>query len=358
LLGDDLARPLPEDAESDMAEYVKIYTDAIQAEAQGKILLVEQHVNINRWTSEPNGRGTADAIIVDLETCDISVNDLKYGMGVMVYAQENEQLMLYGLGAMEMVEKILLDKVRNIKLVIHQPRRDHYDEWEISREELVAWGEETARRGAIAIELYNDPSKLTPEHFSPEPSTCRWCPVKADCPALTGIVQATVFENFKDLTVKPANGDPAPTKKMIDLILEYCKDVVAHVSERLNQGQATPGWKLVQGNPGNRAWTNSEAEAKAEALAKKMRMKVDEIYNKKLKTAPQLEKEVPGAEWKTVNKKKMRVDDKWAQFAELISRSDAKPTLVGDDDPRPAIQMANADSFENLDAKPTASIFD
>lgn len=348
LTGDIKAKPSPEDDENDMGEFVAVYTNAVRREAEGKVLLVEQKVSISRWTGEKGGKGTADAIIVDLETGDITVIDLKFGMGVMVYAQENEQLMLYGLGAMELVEKLLLDQVRNIKLVINQPRRDHIDEWEISREDLVAWGEKTLEAGTLALELYEDPSKLSAEHFSPDPSTCRWCPIKADCPAVTAMVHKEVFDDFKNLTVKPANADPAPTKKMIDMILEYCKAVVKHVDERLNQGLPTKGWKLVQGNPGNRAWKDKDAEEKAEALARTLRMKVDDIYNKKLKTAPQMEKTVPKAEWKTVAGKRIRVDEKWAQFAELIGRSDAKPTLVGEEDPRPAIQMASADSFDDL----------
>jgi hemerythrin len=358
LQGEITAVPSAEDDENDMGEFVAIYTNAIRREADGKVLLVEQKVEISQWTSEPKGKGTADAIIVDLATGDISVNDLKYGMGVMVYAQENEQLMLYGLGALVLVEALLVDKVRDVILVIHQPRRDHVDEWKISREDLVAWGAKAHAAGTQALALYADPSKLTAEHFKPEPTTCRWCTIKADCPAVTKLVHDTVIEDFKDLTLKPANADPAPTKKMLDLIGEWVKAVTAHVEERLNQGLKTPGWKLVQGKPGNRAWKDKEAEEKAEALAKQLRMKVDDIYNKKLKTAPQMEKVVPGAEWKTVNKSKVRVDKKWAQFGELIGRSDAKPVLAGEEDPRPAIQMAGADSFADLDAKATESVFD
>ena len=52
----------------------------------------------------------------------------------------------------------------------------------------------------------------------------------------------------------------------------------AQAAQELEAGRAVPGWKLVEGRAGNRAWTNAEAEA----VLKAMRVKHEQMYDYKL----------------------------------------------------------------------------
>ena len=88
----------------------------------------QQRVDYSDAIGVPNSFGTADCIILAGDT--IKIIDLKYGMGVKVDAEENEQLMLYALGALETFG--ILGDFTKAKLVIVQPRLNHISEWEVA----------------------------------------------------------------------------------------------------------------------------------------------------------------------------------------------------------------------------------
>ena len=90
----------------------------------------------------PKGFGTADAIVLNGDT--LNVVDLKYGMGVQVYAEDNPQGMLYALGAYAEVNHIT--EIKNVVITIVQPRLDHISEWSISVEDLLRWAEWVTQR--------------------------------------------------------------------------------------------------------------------------------------------------------------------------------------------------------------------
>ena len=59
----------------------------------------------------------------------LSIEDLKYGRGVEVYAAENEQLMTYAAGVVEDYEMAGYEVARVI-VAIHQVRKNHMSEAE------------------------------------------------------------------------------------------------------------------------------------------------------------------------------------------------------------------------------------
>jgi hypothetical protein len=115
-------------APDEMEENVRFYVEYVRREAVGHQLLIEQRVDYSDVIGAPNSFGTADCIILAGDT--IKIIDLKYGMGVRVDAEENEQLMLYALGALETFG--LLGGFTKAKLVIVQPRLNHISEWEVA----------------------------------------------------------------------------------------------------------------------------------------------------------------------------------------------------------------------------------
>lgn len=82
-----------DDVVSGMPEYVQSYVDLVRELAQGGTLLVEQRVSFSPYMggAAASAFGTSDAVILKDPT--LTVVDLKYGMGVKVDAEDNEQLM-------------------------------------------------------------------------------------------------------------------------------------------------------------------------------------------------------------------------------------------------------------------------
>ena len=66
------------------------------------VVLVEQKLDFSKYV--PDSFGTADCVIVADDT--LTVIDLKYGVGILVDAEQNTQMMLYALGALLMFDGI------------------------------------------------------------------------------------------------------------------------------------------------------------------------------------------------------------------------------------------------------------
>ena len=306
----------PQNVSDEMLSYVGVYTDAIRRAAEGKLLFVEVPVDISMWTGEAGGKGTADAVIVSDGA--IEVHDLKYGMGHIVDAEHNEQLMIYALGTLDLIEEII-GKVTEVKLVIHQPRRDHLSEWTVSREDLMNFGEYVRAKARVALTC--DPGN----NLYPSDKACLWCPAKATCPALREAVYAATAADFTDI-----EEGPYPTPDALGLVEMWLGAVKQAIFEKLQAFEPVPGWKLVKGREGNRKWQD---EGAVEELLKSFRVPKGESHNMTVKSPAQLEK--VGLAPK-----------KWAQVEGLITRSEAKPVMVAESDPRPAVEQAKAEEFD------------
>ena len=197
-------------ADADMCREVQKYLDAVRAAAEGGTLHVEQRLPIFGGQI-PDQFGTSDTVI-ELPRM-LWIRDLKYGRGVQVYAEENEQLMLYALGALD--EFDLLGEVETVRMSIDQPRLNHSDTWECSVEHLREFEQRAIKSGKRALHIAESLDGLTPlaieanaeKILNPGPDQCRFCKAKATCPALVDKVLADVagdFDVLYDTVVKPA----------------------------------------------------------------------------------------------------------------------------------------------------------
>ena len=85
------------EVDAEMATQVQKYVDLVRG--LGGELMVEQRLPIGHITGEEDAGGTADAVVVLPDELDI--RDLKYGRGVKVDAEDNEQLQIYALSALD-----------------------------------------------------------------------------------------------------------------------------------------------------------------------------------------------------------------------------------------------------------------
>ena len=119
-----------------MIECAEGYRDYIheQIKTDGATVLLEQRVDFSTWV--PDGFGTADCIIVQDRT--ITVIDYKYGQGVAVDAKENTQMMLYALGALNLLGDLF--DIETVDMHIYQPRINNVSTWSAAAADLSLLG--------------------------------------------------------------------------------------------------------------------------------------------------------------------------------------------------------------------------
>lgn len=331
------------EVDADMASFVQVYVDAIRRKAEGNDLMVEVKVDFSRFVGVPDQFGTSDAIVLSADGETMDVDDLKYGRGVRVDAEGNEQMMLYALGAYDQFEA--LGDIKRVRMTIHQPRLDHVSVFETSTEHLLAFGQRAKVAAQKAIDILQtgiyDMNELVPGD-----KQCKFCKAKATCPKLRAHVEEVTLADF-DATeptqppVAPSDATPpsdlAACMAAVDLIEGWCKAVRAETERRLLAGVPVTGWKLVQGKQGNRAWTDAKV---AEETLKTMRIKHEEMYNYSVISPTDAEK---------LAKAKIIGPRQWPALQQIITRAAGKPSVAPESDKREALVLRSADDFETVD---------
>lgn len=336
-------------ADPEMLDYVLRYIDTVWSLAEGNELMVEQRVDFSHIVGVENSFGTADAVVIVGN--ELQIHDLKYGRGVQVDAENNEQLQLYALGALEQFN--LLYDFDSVRLFIHQPRLNHVSEWALSVEELEAFGQRAQEAAASVIVMFNiaeceGVNTLPLENFTPGEKQCRFCKASAICTAREQFHMQTVAGEFEDLD-KPVgemiadavarvpmltNEQLAEIYGQADFLESWLKAIRDRVNSELNAGRPVPGFKLVTGKQGNRAWSD---EALAEEMLKSFRLKQEQMYSQKVISPTQAEK--------LLKKDSPR---RWTKVEALITRSDGKPTVAPESDPRPALNVNPVNDFDDV----------
>jgi hypothetical protein len=325
----------------EMAEAVQTYIDTVRDYQGDGELFVEQALPIGHITGEKGAEGTGDAVIVRGD--EIIVIDLKYGKGVEVDADNNPQLMLYGLGALEKFS--LLGDFARVRMVISQPRvRREPSEFVMDTAALVQWGEDVADPAADeAMQLLN--SRSAPHlHARPHPDACRFCKAKGTCPALAESVQGAMEAEFTDLTTADATDREqvlhaliakVPTDNLgakmdsVELVEMWCKAIRGRVESELLAGRPVAGYKLVAGRRSARQWADPE---QAEKVLKSMRLKREVMYELAL-ISPTTAEKVLKAQAK-----------RWKKVEPLIVQHDGRASVAPLTDKRPALDVKPVES--------------
>ena len=329
----------------EMADYVQEYVDYVRD--LGGFRQIEQSLSIEKITGEEGACGTSDAVVVEGD--ELIIVDLKYGQGLKVSALENEQLQTYASAALRTLSFIF--DIKRVRMVIHQPRLHHIDEWDVSVDYLRAFekrASEQASRCFSAKEYYAKYNELHEKHFDPGEAQCQWCPVKATCPALTQHVLATVADDFVDLDkpVAPQLEDVAMRvvdnkllgnlMQAVNLVEIWCKAIRSQVETELLSGREVPNFKLVEGRRGHRSWLDN---TEAEAAMKAMRVKKDDMYKMSLISPTDAEK---------LYKSGGIGARQWPKIEALITRSAGKPSVAPVTDKRPALIINPLEGLEDL----------
>lgn len=328
----------------EMAEAVQVYLDTIRevkSTNPGAEIRVEHKFHLAHL--HPDLWGTCDCVIV--QPFDrLIVVDYKHGQGVAVDAEENTQGMMYALGA------AVTEDVDTVEIVIVQPRAPHREgpvrRWTISKTELEAWGREVLLPAALATEDPNAPLVAGKEH-------CKFCTAGAVCPAKREAAMAEAGVVFDDgMYPVPVEQQPplpdvrsmtpeqaARVLRMKPLLLDFMANVEDYVRGSLETGRFAPGqdgcdWKLVQGKPGHRKFSNENVTKGR--LFPILRGKETEI---RLLSPAQVQKRIEaGLKDGSVRQRDLGENVTPKQFVDsLVFRPEGKVCLVPLDDPRSAL---------------------
>lgn len=232
---------LKEDAQysTELEELVREYTTRVWEEINNARKtcpdvqpLFEQHLDFSAYA--PGGFGTGDVVIVSEPV--LYVIDLKYGQGVPVSAQDNPQLKLYALGALE--EYGPLYDIRKVAVTIDQPRQNSITTCSYTPEELEAWG-----RDAVAPKAAEALQEGAAIHPGPH---CQFCRAEAVCRARTEENLRLAVLDFADPPLL-SDEEIAQVLAQAEQLASWAKDVQEYAFKEALKGKKWTGWKLVEG---------------------------------------------------------------------------------------------------------------
>lgn len=329
---------------ADMIEQVRKYTDYCKAIIDvATYAKLEMRVNLTevlhpgymfRVAGEPGDGnagvfktvetfGTADLVAIqELANTDehmLIIGDLKTGRH-RVEAKENKQLMLYALGVYRRLKRRY--NITVVRLVIFQPYAGGASEWDISVEGLELFAKFAQKRALLALDAYFRSKKnLKASDFKPSVDGCQWCRFSEQCAARTKTVNSVLAEELEDdFALELTPEQLVAEYEKLPLLRQHIDKVEKAMATALHSGKKVPGYKLVEGRPGNRAWKDAE--------------KVTELYGDKLTkevlmTPTEAVKVVPEEELK-----------------DFITRKPGAPCVATADDKRPEWNQVSEEDLE------------
>ena len=324
---DKLRRSLryTDDMEEEVAKHVDYVLEqyhSAKTRTEGAVLAIESRLDMTDYIE--NGFGTGDDLVIADGVMEVI--DLKYGKGIRVSAENNPQLMLYGLGALR--DFSMLYDIHEVKLTIVQPRLDSISSWSISVEDLYAWGEKVVK--PKAQKAYEGLGDHVPGEW------CRFCRAKTSCKALAEENLSLAKLDFEDLKQpshlnmpKLSDDDILNVYEKADQIQDWLSSIKAYVLDEAIKGRNWDGFKLVEGRSNRKI--KDEKEFKEALLERGL----DEsaITQTKLLSLTAIEKIVG---------KKVFAEE----LSDYVIKPQGAPTLVPLSDKRPEFSSVEADFLQ------------
>ena len=230
------------------------------------------------------------------------VLDWKFGDGVAVSAEENEQGLFYAAAAMRTPETAwVFEGAEEVEIVIVQPPA--VKRWVTTVKRVKEF--ERALKRAVKASTMPDAAIVVGDH-------CRWCAAKPLCPKMTGAVDRAVkvqLENLPAETIGAYLGNA-------DLLEDWIKDLRALAMTMMEAGAKVPGYKLVA-KRSVRKWLDEGKANKALAA-----MGIDPV---------KLELVSPAQAEKLLKPSKQALPD------DLVASVSSGTTFAPESDPRPEV---------------------
>ena len=274
-------------------------------------VLVEQRLDFSKWV--PDGFGTGDCLIIADKV--LQIIDFKYGLGILVEAENNPQMMCYALGALDTYDGIY--DIESVEMTIFQPRRDNVSTFTISKEELLKWAEEFL--APTAQLAYNGEGEY---HAGDH---CQFCKVKATCRERAAYNMELAAYDFEE----PATLDDSEIADIlprIDELVAWANDIKEYALQQAMSGTEYKGFKVVEGRSVRKYTDDAAVAATVENAG----------YDP-------YERKVLGITAMTSLLGKKKFEE---LLGGMITKPPGKPTLVPNSDKRPALNTAKDDFKE------------
>ena len=294
------------------AQYVLEQVEAAKQKCKDPIVLVEQRLDFSRWV--PDAFGTGDCVIVADE--QLTIIDMKYGVGILVEAEKNPQMMCYALGALELFDGIY--DITEISMTIFQPRRANVSTYTISKAELLQWADEVLAPTAQLAAKGEGEFKAG--------SHCQFCKAKATCRKRAEYNLELAKYDFE----MPANLEDDEIEIILskaDELISWAADVKDFALQQALSGKEWHDWKLVEGRS-VRKYVNDVA------VADKVQSAGFDPYEHKVLGITAMTKMLGKTKFEEL-------------LSGLIEKPQGKPTLVPMSDKRPAMNTAANDFKED-----------
>ncbi len=292
-----------EESASGYAAFVMELVAEAKKTCSDPVVLIEQRLDYSKYVQ--SGFGTGDCVLISDGT--LHIVDFKYGRGVLVEAEDNPQMKLYALGALEIFD--CLYDIDTVSMTIYQPRRANVSTFTLTRQELLDWAETvlvpTAELAFAGQGKY---------HCG---EWCLFCKAKADCRERARANMELARYEFRQ---PPLLTDEEVEEILgkLDSLMDWASDIKDYALQAAISGKHWSGYKLVEGRA-NRRYTDENAVVAAVKAAG---------YD------PYDEPKLLGVTAMTTLLGRKQFND---ILGGLITKPQGKPTLVPESDKRPAM---------------------
>ncbi len=219
--------------------------------------------------------GTADLIAYDPIMETLTIIDYKFGMG-RVEAENNTQLILYLIGALEIVEMFGYPPPKEMILMILQPKLNVVDTWSLNYITLAEKTKELREAAEWAMKAFNAPDSSLESYLVPGEEQCQWCPALGFCRVAKEYNIEQITAGFDDIVPTTLTKlSPQEIAKILDgrkTFNAWIDAVEKYAYKMLDDGAEIPGWMLGEGRT-SRIWMNEQqAAAMLEALLPKQKI--------------------------------------------------------------------------------------
>lgn len=311
--------------DDEMVEAVQLYLDVCEEmRAEATDFEIEQRLDMSEIVD--GVFGTGDAVAYYEQYGRVAICDLKYGKGVAVDVEENEQLLSYALGVAQRYHN---RGVKEVELIIVQPRAPHSGgavrRW---KTDIVALYEHAMAMQAAAAQAKEDNAPLNAGEW------CKFCKAAAFCAALRekalNIIGATIVDGeIKSMSDphKVLFKDWRQEQGEINLVKDWLKRREEYAHSEALAGRLPPNAKLVN----KRAIRKWRDEDEATETLKLAGVPDDDIYEVSLRSPAQIEK--------SLSKKNKSI------LEPLVVKQSSGTVLAPLDDPRDAVKPEDALGF-------------
>lgn len=294
------------------AEYVLQQLEEAKKLCSDPMVFIEQRLDFSRWVEE--GFGTGDCVILSDKV--LQIIDYKHGLGVLVEAEHNSQMMLYALGALDAFDDLY--DIEEIKMTIFQPRRDNISTWSISKKDLLTWAD-TVLAPTAKLAYEGKGEFKAGDH-------CQFCKVKATCRKRAEYNLELAKYDFQ----MPDTLDEleiAAILSKVDQLISWGNDVKEYALTKAQAGVHFDGWKVVEGRS-NRKYKDEAA------VAATVQQAGFDPYEQKVLGITAMTNMLGKAKFEEL-------------LGGLVYKPPGKPALVPESDKRPAVNTAADDFKEN-----------